>query len=41
MRLEVARIVRETLQGLGLEFPSIDEAARLALLDCRKTLEAS
>ena len=41
MRLEVARIVRETLQGLGLEFPSIDETARLALLDCRKALEAS
>jgi polyphosphate kinase 2 (PPK2 family) len=39
MRLEVARIVRETLQGLGVEFPKIDDDARRALADCRKTLE--
>ncbi|MFW2388117.1 MAG: polyphosphate kinase 2 family protein, partial [Polyangiales bacterium] len=39
MRLEVARIVRETLQGLGVEFPKIDADALRALADCRKTLE--
>jgi len=41
MRLEVARIVRETLQSLGLGYPRIDEAARLALLECREALERS
>jgi len=41
MRLQVAGIVRETLQSLGLEFPKIDEAARRALLECREALERS
>ncbi|MBT8452931.1 MAG: polyphosphate kinase 2 family protein [Deltaproteobacteria bacterium] len=41
MRLQVARIVRETLANLGVDFPKIDEAARLALAECRKTLERS
>ncbi len=41
MRLEVARIVRETLQNLGVDFPKIDEAARLALVECGQSLERS
>jgi PPK2 family polyphosphate:nucleotide phosphotransferase len=41
MRLQVARIVRETLQNLGVDFPKIDEAARLALVECGKSLERS
>jgi len=41
MRLQVARIVRETLQNLGVDFPKIDEAARLALIECRESLERS
>jgi PPK2 family polyphosphate:nucleotide phosphotransferase len=41
MRLQVARIVRETLESLGVEFPKIDEAARLALIKCREALEGS
>jgi PPK2 family polyphosphate:nucleotide phosphotransferase len=39
MRLEVARIVQQTLESLGLSFPRIDDAARLALADCRRALE--
>ena len=39
MRLQVARIVRETLLNLGVDFPKIDEAARLALVECRESLE--
>ncbi len=39
MRLQVARIVQETLESLGVDFPQIDEAARLALAECRKALE--
>ena len=39
--LQVARIVRETLQNLGVDFPKIDDAARLALVECRKSLERS
>lgn len=39
MRLEVARIVQQTLESLGLSFPQIDDAARLALADCRRALE--
>ena len=39
MRLQVARIVQETLESLGVEFPAIDETARLALGECRKVLE--
>lgn len=41
MRLQVAGIVRETLQNLGVDFPKIDEAARLALMECRESLERS
>lgn len=41
MRLQVARIVRETLQNLGVDFPKIDEDARLALVECRESLERS
>ena len=39
MRLQVARIVQETLESLGVDFPKIDEAARLALAECREALE--
>jgi len=39
MRLQVARIVQETLESLGVDFPKIDEAARLALAECRDALE--
>ena len=41
MRLEVARIVRETIANLGVDFPKVDEAARLALFECRESLERS
>jgi PPK2 family polyphosphate:nucleotide phosphotransferase len=41
MRLQVACIVRETLANLGVDFPKTDEAARLALVECRKSLESS
>lgn len=40
MRLQVARIVRDTLEALGLEFPTIDDDARDALARCRAELEA-
>jgi PPK2 family polyphosphate:nucleotide phosphotransferase len=40
MRLQVARIVQETLESLGVDFPTIDEAARLALGECRDVLES-
>ena len=39
MRMQVASIVRETLQGLGVEYPKIDDEARRALAECRKSLE--
>ena len=39
MRLQVARIVQETLESLGVDFPKIDEAARLGLAECRDLLE--
>jgi hypothetical protein len=39
MRLQVARIVQETLESLGVDFPALDETARLALGECRKVLE--
>ena len=39
MRLQVARIVQETLESLGVDFPKIDEAAKAALLECRALLE--
>lgn len=40
MRLQVARIVRDTLEGLGVEFPTVDEEAKAALAGCRAELEA-
>jgi PPK2 family polyphosphate:nucleotide phosphotransferase len=40
MRLQVARIVQETLESLGVDFPTIDEAAHLALAECRTVLES-
>ena len=39
MRLEVARIVQQTLEHLGVDFPKIDEATRASLAKCRETLE--
>jgi hypothetical protein len=39
MRLQVARIVQETLENLDVDFPKIDKAARLALAECRDALE--
>ena len=39
MRLEVARIVQQTLESLGVDYPTIDDAARMALADCRRALE--
>ena len=40
MRLQVARIVRETLERLGVDFPTIDDAAKAELAECRAKLEA-
>ena len=39
MRAEVARIVQETLESLGVDFPEIDEAAKAELARCRGMLE--
>ena len=39
MRLQVARIVQETLESLGVDFPKIDDEARAALVKCRNLLE--
>ena len=39
MRVEVARIVRETLEGLGLAYPKLDPEARGALAKGRALLE--
>ncbi len=41
MRLQVARIVQETLEGLGVDFPKLDEEGRAALSECRARLEKS
>ncbi len=41
MRLQVARIVQETLESLGVDFPKIDDEARAALAECRAMLEKS
>jgi polyphosphate kinase 2 (PPK2 family) len=38
-RLQVARIVQQTLESLGVDFPELDEAARHALTECRRALE--
>jgi PPK2 family polyphosphate:nucleotide phosphotransferase len=38
-RLQVARIVQQTLESLGVDFPELDEAARHALTKCRRALE--
>ncbi|MGD8317130.1 MAG: hypothetical protein PVH76_05250, partial [Myxococcales bacterium] len=39
MRLQVARIVHQTLEGLHLAYPTIDDEARAALGKCRTVLE--
>lgn len=39
MRLQVARIVQDTLESLGVDFPKIDDEARRELQECRKALE--
>ncbi len=39
MRVEVARIVEETLTSLGVDFPTLGDEARAALADCREELE--
>ena len=39
LELALFRIVQETLESLGVDFPKIDEAARLALAECRDALE--
>ena len=39
-RLQVARIVQETLESLGVDFPKIDDDAKAALASCRAVLEA-
>lgn len=40
MRLQVARIVQQTLEGLDLAFPTLDDEARQALAKCRAVLES-
>ncbi|MEM7137679.1 MAG: polyphosphate kinase 2 family protein [Myxococcota bacterium] len=39
MRVQVATIIRETLESLGLRFPEVDEETRAALGACRARLE--
>jgi PPK2 family polyphosphate:nucleotide phosphotransferase len=39
MRLQVARIVQETLEGLGVDFPNIDDETRAELAGFRAALE--
>ena len=39
MRSEVARIVQETLESLGVDFPEVDDAAKTELAKCRAMLE--
>jgi len=41
MRLQVAQIVKKTLEGLGVEYPELDEEALAALAKCRERLEES
>ena len=40
-RLQVARIVKETIEGLGVDYPKLDEDAKARLADCRRRLEGS
>ena len=40
MRLQVAQVIRDTLVGLNLEYPKIDEAARREMLALRPALAA-
>lgn len=40
MRAEVAKIIKKTLESLGLEYPTIDQEARESLAACRVRLEA-
>lgn len=39
MRLQVARIVQETLESLHVDYPTIGDEARAELLECRTRLE--
>ena len=39
MRLQVARIVQQTLESLNVDYPTVDEAGRLALAECREALK--
>ena len=39
MRLQVARIVQDTLESLRVDFPKIDDEARRELQECRKAQE--
>jgi PPK2 family polyphosphate:nucleotide phosphotransferase len=41
MRLQVAKIVRQTLEDLGVDFPELDDESRAALAKCRERLERS
>ncbi len=40
MRLEVARIVEQTLGNLDIDYPTVDDDAKRALVECRELLEA-
>lgn len=39
-RLEVARIVEQTLGSLGVDYPKVDDDTKRALAECRKLLES-
>jgi len=39
MRLQVARIVQQTLESLGVDYPEVDEEAKAELAECRRMLE--
>lgn len=39
MRLQVARIVQQTLESLGVDYPKVDEEAKAELANCRRMLE--
>ncbi|MGB5813295.1 MAG: PPK2 family polyphosphate kinase [Polyangiales bacterium] len=39
MRVQVAKIIHQTLEGLGVEFPTVSDETLAALAECRATLE--
>ncbi len=39
MRLQVARIVQQTLESLGVDYPELDQEAKAGLAKCRRMLE--